>query len=130
MKIKINISSDIVTSPILSESILETGVLLNVSQAHFDRSHGEVVADVPEELFEKIRSALVSRGAVVKRLDTPIEWDEDECVECSACMSVCPTKVFSLDEDYSLRVDKSKCIQCGTCIEMCPHNALELLNNK
>lgn len=88
MKIKINISSDIVTSPILSESILETGVLLNVSQAHFDRSHGEVVADVPEELFEKIRSALVSRGAVVKRLDTPIEWNEDECVECSACMSV------------------------------------------
>ena len=130
MKVKINISSEIVTKPILAESILETGVLLNVSQAHFDRSHGEVVADVVEDQFEEMRSALVSRGAVVTRLDTPIEWDEDECVECSACISVCPTKVFSLGEDYSLLVDKSKCIQCGTCVEMCPHNALILSNNK
>ncbi|TGC11464.1 4Fe-4S binding protein [Methanolobus halotolerans] len=130
MKIKINILPEIVTKPILAEAILETGVLLNVSQAHFDRSHGEVVADVPEEVFERIRSALVSKGAVVRRLDTPIEWNEDECVECSACISVCPTKVFSLDEDYSLLVDKSKCIQCGTCVEMCPHNALALINNK
>lgn len=129
MKVKINISSEIVTKPILAEAIVETGVLLNVSQAHFDRSHGEVVAYVQEELFEKMKSALVSKGAVVRKLDTPIEWDEDECVECGACMSVCPTKVFSLDEDYSLLVDKSKCIQCGTCVEMCPHNALSLIDN-
>ncbi|MBN2110402.1 MAG: 4Fe-4S binding protein [Methanosarcinaceae archaeon] len=130
MKVKINISSEIVTKPILAESIVETGVLLNVSQAHFDRSHGEVVADVLEEHFEKIRHALVSRGAVVTRLDTPIELNEDECVDCGACISVCPTKVFSMDKDYSLLVDTSKCIQCGTCVEMCPHNALALINNK
>ena len=130
MKIKINISSEIAIKPILAEAILETGVLLNVSQAHYDRSHGEIVADVLEDHFEKMRSSLVSKGAVVTRLDTPIEWNEDECVECSACISVCPTRVFSLDEDYSLLVDKSKCIQCGTCVEMCPHNALTLTNNK
>ncbi|WP_292465229.1 4Fe-4S binding protein [Methanolobus sp.] len=130
MKIKINISSETVVRPILAESIIETGVLLNVSQAHFDRSHGEVVADVLEEHYEKIYHALTSRGARVRRLDAPIEWDEDECVECGACISVCPTRVFSLDEDYSLKVDQAKCIQCGTCIEMCPHRALTLLNNK
>ena len=130
MKIKINISSDIVTKPILAESILETGIMLNISQAHFDRSQGEVVADVMEEEFDNIRYSLTSRGAQVTRLDTPIEWDEDECVECSACISVCPTKVFSLDDDFSLVVDQSKCIQCGTCVDMCPHNALSLQNNK
>ncbi len=130
MKIKINISSETVGRPIIAESILETGVLLNVSQAHFDRSHGEVVADVLEEHYEQICQALTSRGARVRRLDAPIEWDEDECVECGACISVCPTRVFSLDEDYSLKVDQAKCIQCGTCIEMCPHRALTLLNNK
>ncbi|MDI3540283.1 MAG: L-aspartate semialdehyde sulfurtransferase ferredoxin [Methanolobus sp.] len=130
MKIKINISSETVVKPIIAESILETGVLLNVSQAHFDRSHGEIVADVMEEHYEKMYKALSSRGARVTRLDSPIEWNEDECVECSACISVCPTKVFSLEEDYSLRVDKAKCIQCGTCVEMCPQRALTLINNK
>lgn len=130
MKIKINISSETVVKPIIAESILETGVLLNVSQAHFDRSHGEIVADVMEEHYEKMYKALSSRGARVTRLDSPIEWNEDECVECSACISVCPTRVFSLEEDYSLKVDKAKCIQCGTCVEMCPQRALTLINNK
>lgn len=130
MKIKINISSETVVKPIIAESILETGVLLNVSQAHFDRSHGEIVADVLEEHYEKMYKALTSRGARVTRLDSPIEWNEDECVECSACISVCPTKVFSLEDDYSLKVEKAKCIQCGTCVEMCPQRALTLINNK
>ncbi|SFM59420.1 4Fe-4S binding protein [Methanolobus profundi] len=130
MKIKINISSDILTKPIMAESILETGVLLNISQAHFDRSHGEVVADVERDKFEMICKSLMNKGAKVTKLDTPIRWDEDECVECSACISVCPTKVFSLDDDFSLLVDDAKCIQCGTCVDMCPHNALSLENSK
>lgn len=130
MNIKINISREIVSKPILAESIIETGVLLNISQANFESSYGEVVADVSADDFEKISAALRSRGADVQSLDTPINWDEDECVECSACISVCPTLVFSLDEDYSLLVDQSKCIQCGTCISMCPHNALSLKDTR
>ncbi|MBP1910613.1 4Fe-4S binding protein [Methanolobus bombayensis] len=130
MKIKINISSDILIKPIMAEAILETGVLLNISQAHFDRSHGEVVADVDEDKYELMMKSLTNKGAVVTQLDTPIKWDENECVECSACVSVCPTKVFSLDEDFNLKVDETKCIQCGTCVDMCPHNALSLGNNK
>ncbi len=129
MKIKINISSDIITKPIMAEAILETGVLLNISQAHFDRSRGEVVADVLEDKFEMMCESLTSKGAVVKKLDTPINWDENECVECGACLSVCPTKVFSLDDEFNLQVDETKCIQCGTCVAMCPHNALSLGNN-
>ncbi len=129
LKIKINISSDVIIKPIMAEAILETGVLLNISQAHFDRSHGEVVADVEEERFELMCKSLTNKGAVVTKLDTPIMWDENECVECGACLSVCPTKVFSLDEGSSLILDESKCIQCGTCVDMCPHNALSLANN-
>lgn len=129
MKIKIDISSDIVTKPIVAESILETGILLNISQAHFDRSYGEVVADVDEDKFDQISKSLSSKGAKVTKLNIPIKWDENECVECGACISVCPTKVFSLDDAFSLLVDESKCIRCGTCVDMCPHNALSLGNN-
>ncbi|WP_440952309.1 4Fe-4S binding protein [Methanococcoides sp. FTZ1] len=126
MMIKINIAADIVTKPILAESILETGGLLNISQAHFDPTHGEVVAEVTSDQFRKIRDSLVNKGAEVVILDTPISRDEDECVECGACISVCPVKVFSFADDWSLETDSDKCIQCGTCIKMCPHNALTL----
>lgn len=130
MKIKIYISSEILTKPIMAEAILETGVLLNISQAHFDRSHGEVVADVDKETFELICKSLMNKGAKVTKLDTPIRWDENECVECTACISVCPTKVFSRGDDFSLLLDEAKCIQCATCVDMCPHNALSLENSK
>lgn len=126
MKIKISIESAIVAKPILAEAIVETGALLNISQAHFDTTHGEVVADIPSDQFGKIRDSLVRKGAEVVVLDTPISRDEEECVECGACVSVCPVGVFSLADDWSLEVDPDKCIQCGTCLTMCPHNALVL----
>ncbi len=128
MMIKINIDTKIVSKPILAESMIETGVLLNISQAHFDSTHGEVIAEVPEAGLKPIRDALVSRGAEVIILDTPICRDEDECVECGACISVCPVGVFSFSEDWSLEMETEKCIQCGTCLKMCPHNALSLGN--
>ncbi len=124
--IKINISTDIVATPILAESIIETGGLLNISQAHFDSTHGEVVAEIDKGHFKAIKNALTSRGAQILVLDYPIIWDKEECVECGACISVCPVKVFSFSRDWDLEMDTDKCIQCGTCIKMCPHNALIL----
>lgn len=126
MMIKINIAASIVAKPILAEAIVETGALLNISQAHFDTTHGEVVADVPSEQFSDVRDSLVKKGAEVIVLDAPISRDEEECVECGACVSVCPVGVFSMSDDWSLEVDQDKCVQCGTCLKMCPHNALVL----
>lgn len=126
MKIKINFPTDILVHPIIAEIILETGALLNISQAHIDSIHGKIVADVAEGQFNAIKNALTSRGATVKVLDKPILRDEDECIECGACISVCPVKVFSFGEDWSVNLDVDKCIQCGTCLSMCPHGALIL----
>jgi ferredoxin len=126
MMIKINISADIVGKPIIAESIIETGTTLNISQAHFDSTHGEIIADVEKSQFSNMRDALHLRGASVVILDNPIIKDEEECVECGACISVCPVKVFSFDNQWNLLMDTDKCIQCGTCLKMCPHNALIL----
>jgi len=126
MKIKINVAPDIIVNPIIAETIIETGALLNISQAHIDSTHGTIIADVPEDQFNRVKNALSSRGAVVTVLDRPIVRDEDECVDCGACISVCPVKVFSFGEDWSINMEVEKCIQCGTCLTMCPHGALAL----
>ena len=126
MKIKINVAKDLVVTPIIAEVIIETGALLNISQAHIDSIKGEITADVPKDDFDSFREALISRGVEVIVLDKPILRNEDECVECGACVSVCPVKVFTFGGDWSVNLDEEKCIQCGTCIEMCPHGALAL----
>ncbi|MBW6470891.1 MAG: 4Fe-4S binding protein [Methanosarcinaceae archaeon] len=126
MKIRINVAPDIVVTPIIAEVILETRTLLNISQAHIDSTKGEIIADVPNDEFNKIKAALTLRGAKVTVMDKPILRNEDECVECGACVSVCPVKVFTFGKDWSVNLDEGNCIQCGTCIEMCPHGALTL----
>jgi ferredoxin len=126
MMIKINISSNVIGEPILAESMIETRTALNISQAHFDSTYGEIIAEVETGDFKAIREALESKGAKVTVLDHPIVRDEEECVECGACISVCPSHVFSFGEDWGIAQEIEKCIQCGTCIKMCPHRALNL----
>lgn len=126
MKIKIIIPTDKIQDPIIAESMVETKVLLNIMVANIDSTYGELISDVEDSQFNKIKKALEARGAVVSVLDQPITRDEEECVDCGACISVCPMKVYSFDEEWNLCVDEKKCIQCGMCIKMCPHGALKL----
>lgn len=48
-----------------------------------------------------------------------------KCVNCAACMNVCPEDAISVDKCdyfYKYKVDESKCIQCGACTNVCPVN--------
>lgn len=126
MKIKISIPTERIQNPIISESIVETGILINIMVANIDSTYGELIADVSDLNFDKIKKALELRGAIVTILDRPIHRDEEECVDCGACISVCPTNVYAFDENWNVKVDEKKCIQCGMCIKMCPHGALRV----
>lgn len=126
MKIKIIIPTERIHNPIIAESIVETGVPLNIMVANIDTTYGELIADVEDAHFNRIKKAVEERGAFVSILDQPIHRDEEECVECGACISVCPMKVYTFDEEWNLCVDEKKCIRCGMCIKMCPHGALKL----
>ncbi len=126
MKIKISIPTERIQNPIISESIVETGILINIMVANIDSTYGELIADVNDFHFDKIKKALEFRGAIVTILDRPIHRDEEECIDCGACISVCPTNVYAFNENWDVKVDEKKCIQCGMCIKMCPHGALRL----
>jgi len=126
MKIKISIPTERIQNPIISESIIETGISINIMVANIDSTYGELIADVNDFRFYRIKNALESRGAIVSILDRPIHRDDEECVECGACISVCPMNVYCFDVGWNVQVDEKKCIQCGLCIKMCPHGALKL----
>jgi hypothetical protein len=81
LKIKITIPTERIHNPIISESIVETGILINIMVANIDSTYGELIADVSDFRFDKIKRALESRGAIVSILDRPIHRDEEECIE-------------------------------------------------
>ena len=96
MKIVLKFPQEIMQDPLLADVVLETGVRINIDRALVDVSVGEIVIDVPDERVEEVAEAFRRRGTEVHEMDTPILLDETECVQCGACVSVCPVEVFQV----------------------------------
>ena len=127
MKFLLYVTPEIIARPLIAETVLETGVLLNVDRADIKPSGGEIIIDVPQNRYDEVTAALIKRGAKIIPLEQPVIKDDEECINCGACISVCPTGVISFDEEWCVVMDVSKCVQCGLCITMCPHGALKVV---
>jgi len=47
----------------------------------------------------------------------------DECINCGACASACPTEAIS-EGDSKYDIDAEKCTDCGACAQICPVSAI------
>jgi len=110
--------------PVIARVVKETGVLINVEKANIDSMAGEVLVDVPDGDADLIRRRFEEMGVSVRAVVDAIVRDEEECVDCGACISVCPQEVFSFDPEWRLCVNAERCVLCGRCIPACPHGAL------
>ena len=53
-----------------------------------------------------------------------VTWNEDKCIFCGVCESICRTKAISI-ADNKITVDESKCNYCGRCTKACPVDAYD-----
>ena len=126
MKLLVNFSRGKGRKPIIAQVVHDTGVLINVERAVIDSSEGEALIDVPDDQCKLVSDTMISLGAKVHILEHGVSLDESECVDCGACISICPREVFSFDPDWKLSLDEKRCVLCGKCVDACPSHALIL----
>lgn len=70
---------------------------------------------------------LDEQGIIIEKLGKHISRDKNKCFSCGACVSVCPTRSFSVDPvTYEVHLNIDTCIACGACISACSTKSVTL----
>ncbi len=65
----------------------------------------------------------------MKSLEKIISVDQEKCVNCHKCISVCPVKYCNDGSGDHVEVNKDMCIACGQCLPACTHDARTYLDD-
>ncbi|MCW4050941.1 MAG: 4Fe-4S binding protein [Candidatus Bathyarchaeota archaeon] len=122
-------SRQIVDQPITSQIILEKKTPINILSARMNQLGGEILAEIPGDKAQEVIKAFKSKGVIVD-VASLIEKDDDLCIDCGACISLCPMDALGFTEDKSVTLDAKKCngATCGLCVDACTRRALRLLS--
>jgi ferredoxin len=66
------------------------------------------------------------RPMVYLRGVTTLRVNEDRCIGCGMCLSVCPHNVFALENGKIKIGEQDACMECGACAQNCPVAALSV----
>jgi formate hydrogenlyase subunit 6/NADH:ubiquinone oxidoreductase subunit I len=125
-RILIRFDENQVSEPIASQIIIEYKVPMAILSAHVNSKGGEILAEVPDAILEKVVDAFRQRGVSVT-VPKLIEVDSDKCFSCGSCIALCPVEAISLTKDSTVQFDKERCVgsTCSVCVDACPARAIK-----
>uniref|UniRef100_A0A7C2SKR8 4Fe-4S dicluster domain-containing protein n=2 Tax=Archaeoglobus fulgidus TaxID=2234 RepID=A0A7C2SKR8_ARCFL len=126
MKLLLRFDSKTVTQPVLSRTTLKTGSLINILRASVGARKGEILIEVDDEKAREVENVLKEQGVEVIELLEAVQKDEEKCVHCGACVSICPTEAIYISSDKKVAIRTENCVHCGACVKVCPTKALSL----
>ena len=50
--------------------------------------------------------------------------DQEKCVGCGMCLTVCPHEVLSMNNGHAGIENRDLCMECGACARNCPTEAV------
>jgi ferredoxin len=63
----------------------------------------------------------------IESIGQDINRDEEKCVHCGLCTSVCATQALDIDRGtMEVRFDYEKCVACELCVKVCPVRAMQV----
>jgi Pyruvate/2-oxoacid:ferredoxin oxidoreductase delta subunit len=110
-------------SKIINE-ILRYDITFNILKFSMGSSGVTLLLDIPIDKVDIITESLIKHNVIVNKKGRVIV-DDDKCIDCGACISLCPTDALHFDENDRLEFSYEKCIGCLICLDSCPRKAIE-----
>jgi len=129
-KVVLHFPPVVVEQPVVFTLATEYNLAFNILRAYINpQEEGIIVLQLSgeEEDFDRARQFLANNGIRLQPLLQDIRKNDDRCVECGACVGVCPSQALVLERP-SMKVifDPERCVVCGECVPACPVRAMEL----
>lgn len=100
---------------------------INILRADISSHGGKMLLEIngaqEEEFIQKIGEAGINISSVRRVL----KKDDDKCVDCGGCLTLCPVDAISFSDEWEILVDEKTCIACGACAKSCPAKALRII---
>jgi ferredoxin len=130
-KIVLTFPRDKIDKPIVYKLIKDFNLAFNIMKANITPDQeGHLVLELMGETpdIEKGIKYVKEQGISVQPLSKDIRVNWDECVQCGACVAICPTDALYVKDKKTMEVafDTEKCIACELCIRPCPPRAIEV----
>lgn len=119
--------------PVVCNLALLFNLSFNILKADISPRHeGTLTLELTgrEENYHKGVSYLKENGVKIIPASQKVARDEDTCMHCGLCTSLCRTKALSVDLNSRMVVfDAEKCSACGMCTRVCPVRAMVVDTN-
>ncbi|NLX76224.1 MAG: 4Fe-4S binding protein [Clostridiaceae bacterium] len=129
-KVSLTFPPSKITFPLMTLLVRNFDLEVNILHAdiHLNKT-GKLIVEVSgeEDSIEKALQFINEQGITYHLFNGTLTWQEEECVHCGACTSVCPSRALSIaGPDFRLTFNKEECLVCGLCIKACPLRLLHL----
>jgi len=129
-KVVLNFPPHLIDQPLTYRLVRDYGLIVNILRARISPNEwGRMVVALSGQgaQIEAGLNFLTETGVVVEPLAQEVKWLEERCVQCTACISPCPTHALQVDRsNLAVSFDRELCIACGLCLSVCPYRAIEM----
>jgi ferredoxin len=129
-KIVLRFPKRMVDRPIIYRLVKDYDLEFNILKASITpEQEGLLVLELKgnQQEYDKGIEFLLKAGVQIQALSQDVKRNEERCTHCGACVTVCPTGAFRVDQKTrKVLFEDDKCIACGLCIPACPPRAMEV----
>lgn len=122
-----------INKPIVYRLIKDYDLVFNILRANVSpKAESMLVMEIEgtDENFSKGIEYLKTWDIDIGSIEQDINRDEEKCVHCGLCTSVCATEALDVDrETMQVHFDYEKCVACELCVKVCPVKAMRAYFN-
>jgi L-aspartate semialdehyde sulfurtransferase ferredoxin len=119
-----------INKPIVYRLIKDYDLIFNILRANVStKAESMLVMEIEgtDENFSKGMEYLGTWDIDIEPIEQDIIRDEEKCVHCGLCTSVCATEALDIDrETMRVQFDYDKCVACELCVKVCPVKAMHV----